>query len=169
MAILVAASKIGVYVIMTVSLFAAFAAVSLPNLFHSALALVVTLVTIAGLFFAVGADFLAAVQILLYVGAVMTLVIFAVMLTQRLSTPPGGQSNKLAGWAGLGAAAFAGFLVVRIFKADWHIQNFAPKVTVLDLGKALMGPYVFPFEVISVILIAALVGAVLMAKKDTEV
>src|SRR5436190_258147 len=88
-------TKAGLYVLMGVCVLAAFGAVSLPNIFHAALALAATLIGVAGLYLALGAEFLAVVQILLYVGAVVTLLIFAIMLTQSLGSQTGRSKNSL--------------------------------------------------------------------------
>ncbi len=161
--------KMGLYVVMTLTVAAAIGVVTLPNLFHAALALVVTLVGIAAIYLGLQADFLAVVQILLYVGAVMTLVIFTVMLTERLGDKTIAQKNRL------GFPALAGgiiFLVAHwriLLKTPWPIKGTPnPPTSTWELGKAFMSNYVFPFEVISIVLIVALIGAVVIAQKEKE-
>jgi NADH-quinone oxidoreductase subunit J len=162
--------KIGIYVLMAVSVIAAIGVVTLRNLFHSALALVAVLLGVAGIYIVLHAEFLAMVQILIYVGAVMTLVIFAIMLTERMSDKSIQQNNQQSLPAFLAMTAFLIF-IGRVFRqTPWPVNEAtvnAP-VTTFDLAKALLGPYVFPFEVISVVLIAALIGALVIAKKDKE-
>jgi NADH:ubiquinone oxidoreductase subunit 6 (subunit J) len=160
--------KIGMYTVMALSLLAALGAVSLPNIFHAALALIVVLVGSAALFIALGADFLGFVQILLYVGAVMTLVIFAIMMTHQPGATTVPSKNKLVFPGLIAVSAILGILTALIYKTPWLLrpENTLKRVTVSDLGQALMGPYALPFELISVVLIAALVGAVVVAKKD---
>jgi NADH:ubiquinone oxidoreductase subunit 6 (subunit J) len=160
--------KIGIYVIMAVSLFAAVSAVSLPNIFHAALALIVGLIGIAGVFIALKAEFLAVVQILLYVGAVMTLVIFSIMMTENISDKTVRSRNNLSLPALVGCAAILSLLVNVLLRTPWPINQAlaATYVSMADLGSSLLNQYVFPFEVISVFLIAALIGAVVIAKKD---
>jgi NADH-quinone oxidoreductase subunit J len=161
--------KIGVYVIMAVTVLAAAGAVTLPNIFHAALALIVALLGVAGAFIALKAEFLAAVQVLLYVGAVMTLVIFSIMMTERLADKTVPSRNNLSIPALLGSGLFLFVLSGFLYWTPWT-QRLAPNTTVTtaDLGKALLGQYVFPFEVISVFLIAALIGAIIIAKKDSQ-
>ncbi len=166
---LVVIAKAGVYLVMAVSVLAALSAVCLKNIFHAALGLMVALLGIAGLYLALQADFLAVIQILLYVGAVVTLIIFSIMMTEQLGQPAQVSKNKL----GLPALAACGLLTAGLvylaLRTPWPVRaggNAA--VSTLDLGVALMGPYVFPFEVISVFLIAALVGAIVIAKKEKE-
>lgn len=160
--------KIGLYVLMAVSVAAAIGVVTLRSVFHSALSLALTLLGVAGIYIALQAEFLAMVQILLYVGAVMTLVIFAIMLTERLGDKTIRQDNRQSVPAFLGATAFLGILAWVILKTPWPVREeaIAKRVSTGDLGNALMGIYVFPFEVISVVLIAALIGAIVIAKRD---
>ena len=147
---------------MGISLIAGVATVTLPNIFHAALALVGALLGIAGIYVILHAEFLAVIQVLLYVGAVVTLIIFAIMLTHRLGDRAIPQKNNQSLPAGAALAAFVALISSLILKIDWHTTagaETAPLQTV-DLGKALLGVYVFPFEVVSIVLIAALVGAV---------
>jgi NADH-quinone oxidoreductase subunit J len=159
--------KIGVYLMMAVSIFAALGAVLFPNIFHASLALIVTLIGIAGIFVALHAEFLAGVQLLLYVGAVMTLVIFAIMMTERLSDKQVPQQNKLQLPALSGAIIFLMTLIGIIYATPWPVKNPLPaRVDTAALGRALLTEYVFPFEVISVFLIAALIGALVVARRE---
>ncbi len=168
MPILLGFVKFGVYTAMFLTLAAAVAVVLLPRIFHAALALVAVLIGVAGIFLALHADFLAVVQILLYVGAVMTLIIFAVMLTEKLGPKPARQTNGLVFPAALGGIMFFVILARLITETSWNVQRNPElrNVSTFDLGKALMGTYVFPFEVISVVLIVVLVGALVIARKD---
>ena len=170
MAPLILFVKIGVYAAMAVTLLAAFAAVNLPNIFHAALALTLALVGVAVVFLALGAEFLAAVQVLLYVGAIITLMIFAIMLTQALGKNVAPQKNRLKIIAGILSFVFFLILcqVLRPIAWPFHSQTMSARISTADIGAALLGHFVFPFEVISVILLAALVGAVIIAKKDPE-
>lgn len=160
--------KIGIYAVMAVSILGALGVVFLKNLFHAALSLILTLLGVAVIFLVLHAEFLAAVQVLLYVGAVMTVVIFAVMLTSRLTDKSVPQKNKLLWPVIVFAAAFAGLLIRLITVTPWPETGSQAPVSVSDLGKAFMGEYVFPFEVISVILIVVMIGAIVIAKKDVE-
>jgi NADH-quinone oxidoreductase subunit J len=152
---------------MAASVIAAIGVVTLRNLFHAALALVAVLVGVAGIYFALHAEFLAVVQILLYVGAVMTLVIFTVMLTERLPDKTVRQINQQSLPALIVIPLFLAILFQIIRQTPWPLKEYTLKnpATTFDLAKALLGPYVFPFEVISVVLIAALIGAIVVAKR----
>lgn len=162
-------SKIFVYQILILSLITALGVVMLSNIFHAALCLAATLIGVAALYLALQAEFIAVVQILLYVGAVMTVIIFAIMLTHRIGDKTLRQSNKQSLPAFLALTAFVVWVSSLILKTNWAGGGDfkpAPAVDTLGLGKALLGEYIFPFEIISVVLIAGLIGAVVIARKD---
>lgn len=161
-------AKFGVYAVMGMILVFALGVVTLRSLFHCALCLAAALIGVAGLYIALQAEYLAGVQILIYVGAVVTLVIFAVMLTEHLSGKTVRQNNSQSPLVIAGLLGFIALVGALIVKTPWPVTPIAlkAKVSVMGLGKALMGAYVFPFEVISIVLIAALIGTVVIAKKD---
>ena len=155
-------------IIAILTIAAAVAAMSLRNLVHCALALALAFAGIAAAYLQLGAQFVGFTQILVYVGAVAILVVFAILLT-RGSEPP-QQSVVSAGWlaGGLTAAAVLGVLVYSIAKSS-VIQRAAPNqtnVTVRQIGEALMNKFVLPLEVVGLLLTAALIGAVIIAMKE---
>jgi len=162
---LILLSKLFIYLVLLLSLAAALGVVLLPNIFHAALCLAGTLLGVAALYLALGADFIAVIQILLYVGAVMTLVIFAIMLTRRIASEEVPARNKQSLPAFLSLCGFVALLIPLVWKISPPAEKWA-RVDALALGKALLGVYVFPFEVVSIVLIAALIGAVTIARKD---
>jgi NADH:ubiquinone oxidoreductase subunit 6 (subunit J) len=164
--------KTGIYALMAVCLLGALMSVLFRNLFHAALALTGALLGIAGIYLALHADFLAMIQILIYVGAIMTLVVFATMLTEKIGDKA-IRAHSPQGWTALGGGVLLLTFLVRVIQTTpWPIQTHAglsaasPAVTVMVLGQELLGTYVFPFEIISIVLIAALVGAIVVARKD---
>ena len=168
MTILEIAAKFGAYAVMGVILIFALGVVTLRSLFHCALCLAAALIGVAVLYVVLQAEYLAGVQILLYVGAVVTLVIFAIMLTEHLSGKTVRQNNAQSPLAITGLVGFVTLMAALIIKTPWPVTPTAlhAEVSVMGLGEALMGAYVFPFEVISIVLIAALIGTVVIAKKD---
>lgn len=162
--------KIGVYVLLGVSAVAAVAAVTAKNIFHAALCLIAVLIGTAGLYIALEAEFLAVVQILLYVGAIMTLVIFSIMMTEGLANKNISASNHLNYPAIAGSLGLLAILTYLFLGTPWksHAAGELARVSTSDLGQSLLTKYVFPFEVISVFLIAALIGAIIVAKKETK-
>jgi NADH:ubiquinone oxidoreductase subunit 6 (subunit J) len=141
--------------------------VVLKNIFHCALFLVLCLFAVAGIYILLEAEFLAAVQILIYVGAVSILIIFAIMLTSRLASEKIKQSNDQVM---LTIFICAGFLLVTlgsIAYSVWRIQDDPlPENNTLTLGELLMTDYVLPFEVVSVLLLAAMIGAIVLARRE---
>jgi NADH-quinone oxidoreductase subunit J len=152
-----------------VILFAGLMVVTVRNLVHAALWLVVTLFGVAVLYALLNASFLAVVQVVVYIGAIAILFIFAVMLTRRQAADTGASVNK-NWWAGaiIAVITFAGLAFMLQSWSGFSKQAAAIPVgfdAVNELGNALTSPmgYVLPFEVASVLLLAALVGAVYLA------
>ena len=149
----------------------ALAAVLLRNLVHCALALTVAFGGLALLFLDLDAQFAGFAQILVYIGAVAILVVFAILLTRSSETPKDGGVFSRTWFAGLviAAAAFAvlGWALLQS-QAGLSSATAAPTVTVLQIGTALMGRYVLPLEIVALLLTAALIGAVIVARHEKE-
>ncbi len=156
-------------IIAFVTLFAALEVVTSPNLVHSALWLILTLFGVAATFALLSASFLAVVQIVVYIGAIAILMIFAIMLTRRVMQDTGPQLNKNYWVAAiLGGALFLGLAFILLNSPTTAFEM--PPITsdpVMDLGIALVSPSAFliPFELASVLLLAALIGAIAVAWK----
>ena len=154
-------------IIAAVTIAAAVAAMSLRNLVHCALALTVAFAGLAAAYLQLGAQFVGFTQLLVYVGAVAILVVFAILLT-RGSEPQ--QSVVSSGWlaGGLVTIAVLGVLVYAIAKSSvvHRAAPAQPDVTVLQIGEALMNKFVLPLEVVGLLLTAALIGAVIIAMKE---
>ena len=138
--------------------------VTLKNLFRAALSLGVVLLGIAGLFLALEAEFLAFAQVLVYVGAVLTLVLFAIMLTARISGP-----ETATGRHPLPAAIAAGALFAILSTATnsltWPATASADPVSLPALGQQMVMTLILPFEVVSLVFVAAMVGAIVVASR----
>lgn len=143
--------------------------VSLKNIFHCALALIVCLSGVAGIFVLLHAEFLAAVQVLIYVGAVSILIIFSVMLTSNLASRRIIQTNQNALVAGFASLIFGGGALLLLKLHDiWPKQGGAlPDDNVGTIGRLLMTDYMLPFEVVSVLMLAALIGAIVLARGES--
>jgi NADH:ubiquinone oxidoreductase subunit 6 (subunit J) len=161
----VSGEAVGFVVLAAFLLASSFQVVVTRNLFHSVLWLALALVATAGLFLLLQAEFLAAAQLLLYAGGVVTIVVFAIMLTERLVGDTIWQMNRGVGWGAVVAASV--FLAVAgvILQAPAPRGRMAPASTAA-LGRALLGEWVLPFEVLAVLLVAALLGAVYLARVD---
>jgi len=138
------------------------------NLFRSALFLVFSFVGVAGLYVLLEAEFLAMVQLLVYVGAISILIIFAVMLSRRIMSPDFKARNEQ--WLGglLAAVALFAILAFVLLRVSWPVVPAAvPDDLISELGQVLVSPehFVLVFEVASVLLLVALVGAVVIARE----
>ena len=156
-----------VFIILSIiTLGAAVAVVTSKNLFHSALFLALSFVGVAGLYVLLEAGFLAAVQIMVYVGAISILIIFAIMLTHRLMAKDLVQRNTQWGISALVALllfAVLGFVLLRV---DWPVvEANVSSESISILGQELMNTYAVPFEVASVLLLVALVGSIIIARE----
>jgi NAD(P)H-quinone oxidoreductase subunit 6 len=135
------------------------------NIVRSAFALLATFLGVAGLYATLSSDFIAVLQVLVYVGGILILILFAVMLTSHISEAR--VSNKSIGMVPgiVLLAAVAALLVCTAVYGPWSGRTQLPAVpTTGDIGDALLGPYVLPFEAISVLLFAALLGSVTLAR-----
>lgn len=152
-----------------VSLGAALMAVTTRNLVHAALWLILTLFGVAIFFVLLNAGFLAVAQVVIYIGAISILLIFVIMLTRRVITDVGAQLNANWGWAA--AVSLILFAAVVWLLSGWSgFRTTAPQMSgrvdpLTQLGQTLVSPsaYVIPFEVASILLLAALIGAIIIA------
>ena len=145
----------------------AFGVVISSHLVHSAVALLFTLFGVAGLYIFLYADFLAATQVIVYVGGILVLIIFGVMLTNKIDTPSiaSSSSNQVIG-AIISLLLFA-FQLGVIFKTDWHLGDGSIiEGTVRPIGQMLLIEYLLPFEVVSILLLGALIGAAMLSRKN---
>jgi len=150
-----------------VLLASALAVVLTRNLFHSVLYLALSLTATAGLFLSLEAEFLAAIQLLLYAGGVVTIVVFAIVVTERLVGDRITQTSRqlLAGFG------IAGALLVAILAVFRRAPLTVPRPSVSGdltraIGESLLTTYVLPFELLAVLFLAALVGALYFARPD---
>lgn len=150
-------------------LFAAVMVVTLRNIFHCALFLALAFFGIAGVFVMLHAEFLAGVQVMIYVGAIAVLVLFAIMLTRQLTGRTIRQTNRQSPFAAAVALLFV-VIVVKIAVGARFAVTGGPVVknTTAMLGQLLVTHYVLPFEVASVVLLMAMVGALLLAKEKED-
>ncbi|SRR5258708_14930223 len=143
-------------------------AVLLKNTVHCALAVTGAFAGLALLFLQLDAQFAGFAQILVYIGAVAILIVFAILLTRGSETPKGGVFSRtwLAGLCiAAGVFAVLGWAVIRSVDALPQ-QAASPAVSVMDIGNALMGRYVLPLEIVALLLTAALIGAVIVAMHE---
>jgi NADH-quinone oxidoreductase subunit J len=166
----VTATEYAFTVLAVVGSVAAIAVVTARNVVHAALYLVIALASVAGVYLILGAEFTAWVQIIIYVGAIVILFLFGLMLTKA----PIGRDlldnhHRLIA-AVVGVAMLIGLvsLIQHAFPIGQaqHVQTF--QATTGIIGEAIFHNYVLPFEAISFLLLAALIGAIVLARKDEQ-
>ena len=136
------------------------------NLVYSAIALLFTFLGVAGLYIFLWADFLAAVQVLIYIGGILVLIIFGIMLTNRITSVTISHASvqrSLGGIIVLGVFILLGLVITR---TPWLQQvSEAPESTTAAIGNLLMMDYLLPFEVASLLLLGALIGAAMLSRR----
>jgi NADH:ubiquinone oxidoreductase subunit 6 (subunit J) len=152
------------YVLAIITLGSALMVATVRDLVHAVLFLVLSFVGVAGLYITLSADFVAVVQILIYVGAISVLMLFAILLTPR-----SGRDNSSVPFAApLGVlAGLIGAVIIFVgLKTDWAKTPGGNtfETTAGQIGEALLDPYVIPFEVASVLLVVAMLGAILLVR-----
>jgi NADH-quinone oxidoreductase subunit J len=158
------------YILAAFTLAGALAAILLKNLVHCVLALTVAFAGLALLFLELDAQFAGFAQILVYIGAVAILIVFAILLTEGSELPKEGVfSNTWFVGLVIAAGVFAvlGWAVLQGVRAVPQ-QTAVPVVTVHDIGNALVGRYVLPLEIVALLLTAATIGAVIVAMHEKE-
>ena len=177
-------AQLAFYVFSALTLIGALAVLLTRNVLYAAFFLLLTLLGVAGLFVLASADFLAIAQLMIYVGGVLVLVIFGVMLTHKTEAPAdtnSQQPNRIASpnRTGVGSGWFVAMLVAGsvclalfslLIRANFVLldQPVGWQSTVSVIGKQLMTEYVVPFEVAGILLLAALVGATYLAASPNK-
>ena len=137
------------------------------QLVYSAVALLFTLFGVAGLYVFLWADFIAGVQILVYVGGILVLIIFGIMLTNRITSVRLSQTNVQQGVGAVVLIWLFIFLSMVITNTPWLTRPAVEPIgTTAGVGTLLLTKYLLPFEVISVLLLGALIGAAVLSRKE---
>lgn len=154
------------FLVAALTLIAGFMTVTLKNVFHAGLALVGTFFGVAAIYLMLEAEFLAIVQVLIYIGAIAVLILFAIMLTRSLMQTQQSNTNRQWAWAALAIGVlFLGMLLI-ILQVPWAHSGTAVYTDLVPyLGTQLLTTYVLPFEVVSVLLLGALIGAFIIARE----
>jgi len=164
-----ALTLVAFWVLFALIVASALAVVFLRNIVHSALYLVLSFIGVAGIYILLEAEFLAAVQVLVYVGAVSVLLIFGVMLTRRGNIRQSNLFNGFAPAAGVVSLAL-GVLIILALARTPAGPPFStwPADTVGALAEAFLGPFVVPFEIAAILLLVGIIGAILIAREVKE-
>ena len=136
------------------------------QLLYSAIALLFSLFGVAGLYIFLWADFIAGIQLLVYIGGINVLIIFGIMLTNKISSVRLSQTNVQQGVGAVVALWFLILISLVISKTPWlQIEALEPAETVSVIGTLLLSKYLLPFEAISLLLLGALIGAALLSRE----
>ena len=162
-------TQIVFYLFAAMTIFSAVIVVFSRNLIHSAFALLFTFFGVAALYVFLGADFLAATQMVIYVGGILILLIFGVMLTHKISEMS-LKSETYQFWPGIALVGVVFLsLLVAMMKTTWHTPA-APAAlnpTTATIGELFMKEYILPFELASIFLLIALIGAAMIVRRRT--
>jgi NADH-quinone oxidoreductase subunit J len=144
-----------------------FMVVTTRNLFHAALWLVGSFFGVAAIYAMLEAEFLAVAQVLVYIGAIATLIIFAIMLSRGMMLGRTVMRNYQWGISAVVAVLLFALLTFVLIQVNWPVVDSAISATaVADIGEAFVTSHVVPFEVTSVLLLVALVGAIMIAREQ---
>lgn len=166
------AQNIAFYIIAAVMVVAALRMVTTKNVVHAALYLVAVLTGMAGQFILLGAEFIAATQLLVYVGAIIVLFLFGIMLTRAPMREDSGNLDNSQRWASAVVALFTlGVLIALLVDAFGGKKikfgdELVAQGSTSNVANALFRDYVLPFEVVSMLLLGALIGAIVLARRD---
>ena len=155
------------YLLATITVGSALGVAFGNNIVYSAFALMGTFLGVAATFVLLGADFLGVIQLLVYVGGILVLMLFAVMLTHRIGDVH--VSNRAVGRLPgfVVVAVVAGYMIRAATRAHWVVTGAdAPAATTYGIGNAFLTQYLLPFELASVVLLTALVGAIVLSRKE---
>jgi len=155
------------YLFALVTLVSAFLVVTTKNIVHAAFYLLFTFFGVAGIYALLGADFIAVVQLMVYVGGILVLILFGVMLTNKITNVQirSGVSNVLP--AAIIIGIFAGALLTMVLNTRWFEVASKPLIsTIPQIGSLLIKQYVLIFELLGILLLIALIGAATIARKE---
>jgi NADH-quinone oxidoreductase subunit J len=154
------------YLFAAVTLISAFFVVTTRNIVRAAFFLLFTFFGVAGIYVLLGADFVAIVQLIVYVGGILILLIFGVMITNKITSVDIKTGTVQTLPAAIGVGLFTGIIGAVILNTDWFVVNTEMPVSTLStLGRLLINEYVLVFELLGILLLVALIGAASMARK----
>jgi NADH-quinone oxidoreductase subunit J len=157
------------YVFAAITVLSAAVVVLARSLIYSAFALLFTFFGVAGLYVLLGADFLAATQLLVYVGGILVLLLFGVMLTHKLyDLDLRSEVTQFPAGIIVAAGLFA-ILTATALRTRWATgSGRSPSATTTEIGQLFMGQYLLPFEAASILLLVALMGAAMIVRRKKD-
>jgi NADH:ubiquinone oxidoreductase subunit 6 (subunit J) len=147
---------------------AGLAVVTLRNIIHSAVAMMVCFGSLAGMYALLGAPIVAAAQVLIYLGAISVLILFAIMLTQAGDANLPAPFHRQLPIAAVIALAIIGLVGWAVIQTDWNAAAEALSAAVDAIATAVFTDFALPFEIISLLLLVAIIGAIYLARRPEE-
>jgi NADH:ubiquinone oxidoreductase subunit 6 (subunit J) len=147
---------------------AGIAVVTLRNIIHSAVAMMICFGSLAGMYALLGAPIVAAAQVLIYLGAISVLILFAIMLTQAGDANLPAPFHRQLPIAAVVGLAMAGLVVWAVIQTDWTLAGEVVGASVDAIALALFTDYALPFEIISLLILVAIIGAIFLARRPEE-
>jgi NADH:ubiquinone oxidoreductase subunit 6 (subunit J) len=140
--------------------------VTMKDIIRCGLAMIVCFGALAGIYVLIGAPLIGAAQVIVYIGAISVLILFAIMLTQTKDAPARLVFQTQAGAAAIASVVIAVLIALAVSATDWGGVSERVRIATSDLSKVLFSDFVFPFEIVSVLLLAAVIGGVYLAKRE---
>jgi NADH:ubiquinone oxidoreductase subunit 6 (subunit J) len=142
--------------------------VTLRNIIHSAVAMMICFGSLAGMYALLGAPIVAAAQVLIYLGAISVLILFAIMLTQAGDATLPAPFHRQVPIAVVIALAIIGLVGWAVIQTDWGVLPEAVGAAVGAIANAVFTTYALPFEIISLLILVAIIGAIFLARRPEE-
>jgi NADH-quinone oxidoreductase subunit J len=152
----------------TLMLASGLAVVTMRDIIRCGLAMIVCFLALAGIYVVVGAPLVAAAQVIVYIGAISVLVLFAIMLTQSKAGPASLVFQTQAAPAAIASIVLAVLITLGVASTDWSEIGQRVRLGTSELARILFQDYVLPFEIVSVLLLAAVIGGVFIAKREPD-
>ena len=140
--------------------------VTMKDIIRCGLAMIVCFGALAGIYVLVRAPLIGAAQVIVYIGAISVLILFAIMLTQTKDAPARLVFQTQAGAAAIASLVIGVVIVLAVLATDWGEADRGQRVSTQDISRALFSDFILPFEVVSVLLLAAVIGGVFLAKRE---
>ncbi len=158
------------YLFAAITIISGFAVVSSKNIVHAAFNLLFTFFGVTGIYVLLGADFIAVVQVIVYIGGILILLLFGVMLTNKITSVDIKSGTLHVIPAVLGVGIFAGVLISLMYTTNWKTSVLSDpgNTTIYNLGKLLITDYVLIFELLGILLLVALIGAASIARREKD-
>jgi NADH-quinone oxidoreductase subunit J len=140
--------------------------VTMRDIIRCGLAMIVCFGALAGIYVLIGAPLVGAAQVIVYIGAISVLILFAIMLTQTKDAPARLVFQTQAGAAAVASVIVAVLIALAVSATDWGAVGERVRIATATLSQDLFNDFVFPFEIVSVLLLSAVIGGVYLAKRE---